>query len=260
MNKNFIKVYSTSLQYDVFIPSAKKDEFKIPLILEGVLNNLDAQNVYICSPSKIENQIKDSRVNYLLDDDVFNFDRKRISFRPNWTYQQFLKMFFSIGINDHFVSLDCDSIILKKLNWFEGGLPVWRYGWDQHHNPYFAFNEVVFDLKKSLQHTGIGDVGFFDRRICSSFLNYCSVESPGELLSKFCSVISPGFHPSEFEIYSNFVNAYYPGRYVFKKIKQQNYGKRLDFGQDWTLEEIKSLISKHSSDDTEIMQVHSWKI
>lgn len=248
------------MKYDIFIPSAPKDQHNLDLVIEQIFSNLDFNTIYVCTPNKVKSKIKDLRVNYILDDEVFKYDKSKISFRPNWTYQQVLKMFFDLGNEDFFLSIDCDSFILKKLDWFEEGKPIWRYGWEQLHAPYFDFNKKFFNLNKSLPHTGIGDVGLFSKSICRDFLSFCKVKNKNEFLDLFCNKINPRCQMSEFEIYSNYVNEYHKGVYVFKKIIQHNEGRRLDLGQRWNDGEIAGLINKYSNTNVEILQAHSWKI
>lgn len=248
------------MKYDIFIPAAPKDQDKLRLVLRQVYKHLDFSKIYICSPNRIKNKINSSRIKYLIDDEVFEYNRRKISFRPNWTYQQVLKMFFDKGEEDYFLSLDCDSFILKDLEWFDEGKPIWRYGWDQNHEPYFKFNKRFFNLDKSLPHTGIGDMGFFNKDLCAKFLEFCGASSRKDFLDMFCDKIDASCQFSEFEAYANYVNEYHKGLYSFKNIKQVNEGKRLDLGQRWGEGEIERLIETHKDTETEVLQAHSWKI
>lgn len=248
------------MNYDIFIPSAPKDQNHLPLVIRQAYKHLDFNKIYVCSPNKITNKITDSKIDYLLDDDVFSYNKQKITFRPNWTYQQVLKMFFNQGEQDYFLSLDCDSFILKNMNWFENEKPIWRFGWDQYHEPYFKFNKKFFNLDRSLSHTGIGDMGFFNKNICNQFLNFCGVTGKTEFLDLFCDKIDAECQFSEFEAYANFINQYYPDTYIFKKIKQENTGKRLDLGQTWGEGEVEKIIYFLQDSDVEVLQAHSWKI
>jgi len=248
------------MKYDIFIPSAPKDQKNLKLVIKQVYQNLDFNRIYVCSPNRIKNKITDSKIKYILDDDVFSYNKRKISFRPNWTYQQVLKMFFDECESDYFLSLDCDSFILKSMDWFEEGKPIWRYGWDQNHEPYFKFNKRFFNLDKTLPHTGIGDMGFFDKRLCKKFLEFCGASSKSEFLDLFCDKIDASCQFSEFEAYANYVNEYHKGSYIFKQVKQANEGRRLDSGQFWKDGEIERLITNLKGSDIEVLQAHSWKI
>lgn len=244
--------------YDLFIPLIQKDELKLKYVYEYALKHLSPKNVYVCSPHNIVDKIEG--INYINDLDVVNIqDKNFISFRPNWTYQQFLKLFFK-GTSPYYFALDCDTIILKDLPLFKNNRPVWYYGWKQNHFPYFLFNRRVFNLKKSLNHTGIGDLGLFNQNIIKSFLDSTGCNTPEELLKNIGGYMNSVFHFSEYETYANFVDQYYPGLYEFEHLEQLNEGRDLNQGQDWNNNDIVNIIDKASKTDKTILSIHSWKI
>ena len=138
-------------------------------------------------------------------------DKSFIKFRPNWTYQQFLKLFFRHSESEYYFALDSDTIVIKDLPLFENEHPIWYYGWRQNHFPYFLFNKNFFNLNKSLSHTGIGDLGLFNKNIIQSFLNRTGLTTPEELLKIIGPKTNVVFHFSEYETYSNFANEFYKG-------------------------------------------------
>lgn len=250
-----------SKNYDLFIPCAQKDEIKLPFIIKYAIQNLTPKNIYICSPHNITCKIKDSKVTYLNDRDVLDVsDKSFITFRPNWTYQQFLKMFFNLGESEYFFALDADTIITKKLPLFENERPIWYYGWEQNNLPYFLFNKKFFNLEKTLQHTGIGDLGLFNKKITSSFLSYTGCETSKELLYRVGGKTSVFFHFSEYETYANFTNQFYKNLYIYKHIEQQNCGRDLNQGETWTVEDIENTIEIYKKTTKSIVSLHSWKI
>jgi hypothetical protein len=168
-------------------------------------------------------------------------------------------MFFNLGDAEYFFALDSDTIIMKDLPLFdEKERPIWYYGWQQNHFPYFHFNKNVFNLDKTLCHTGIGDLGLFNKNIVQTFLNRTGCCSAKELLQKVGSRMNVVFHFSEYETYSNFANEYYTGLYNFKHIEQENKGRDLNRGENWTVEDIKKTVD--SSSTKSILSLHSWKI
>ena len=261
-NKNYTKEeVSDSIDYDLFIPVAEKDELKLKYVIEYAKINLDAKNIFICSPHIIKNKILDSSITYINDKDVLDIpDKSFISFRPNWTYQQFLKMFFNQSTSEYYFALDSDTIILKKLNLFEDKQPIWYYGWKQNHFPYFHFNKNTFNLKKSLNHTGIGDLGLFNKKVTRSFLDRTGSLTAKSLLKKIGSNLNVVYHFSEYETYANFVNEFYPGLYKFRHLEQINDGRDLNQGHNWNSDDIKLSIEKAKKTDKSILSIHSWKI
>jgi hypothetical protein len=262
INSNYNKLQVTPKEeYDLFIPVAPKDEVKLPFVIEYANKHLSHKKIFVCSPHKIINKITDKNVVYINDKDVLDVpDKSFISFRPNWTYQQFLKLFFNYSEQEYYFALDADTIITKNLPLFTGGHPVWYYGWEQNHFPYFLFNKKFFNLEKSLKHTGIGDLGLFNKNITQSFLNYTGCTSASDLLRAVGPKTNVVFHFSEYETYANFANTHYTGLYKFKFLEQNNNGKDLNQGEDWTVSEIKQTIDKYKKTDKSVLTLHSWKI
>jgi len=261
-NKNYTKSeISDSTDYDLFIPVAEKDELKLKYVIEYAKANLDAKNIFVCSPHTIKNKILDSCITYINDKDVLDIpDKSFVSFRPNWTYQQFLKMFFNQSASEYYFALDSDTIILKKLNLFEDKQPIWYYGWKQNHFPYFHFNKNTFNLNKSLNHTGIGDLGLFNKKVTKSFLDRTGCLTAKSLLKKIGPNLNVVYHFSEYETYANFVNEFYPGLYKFRHLEQINDGRDLNQGHDWNSDDIKLSIEKAKKTDKSILSIHSWKL
>ena len=252
---------SLKTDYDLFIPVALKDEIKLPFVIEYANKHLKHNKIYICSPHKITNKVRDSSIEYINDRDVIDVeDKSFISFRPNWTYQQFLKLFFNFSRSEYYFALDADTILIKDLQLFEDEHPIWYYGWEQNHFPYFLFNKKVFNLDKSLSHTGIGDIGLFNKQITKTFLNYTGCGNAEELLRSVCNKMNGVCHFSEYETYANFVNTYYTGLYKFKHIEQENKGRDLNRGESWSTQDIKQTVDNFKHSNKSILSLHSWKI
>ena len=262
VNSNFEKQLVTKKQdFDLFIPVAPKDEIKLPYVIEYANKHLKHKKIFVCSPHNISNRVIDSNITYINDKDVLDVpDRSFISFRPNWIYQQFLKLFFNQSESEYYFALDADTIITKPLPLFEKEHPIWYYGWKQNHFPYFLFNKKFFNLDKSLNHTGIGDLGLFNKKIIQTFLNYTGTKTPGQLLKAIGSKTNVVFHFSEYETYANFCNTYYPDLYIFKHLEQQNSGRDLNLGQDWNQKDITSVIENNKNTNKSILSLHTWKI
>jgi hypothetical protein len=127
VNPNFKKQLVTEKQdFDLFIPVAPKDEIKLSYVIEYANKHLKHKKIFVCSPHNITNKITDSNITYINDKDVLDVpDRSFISFRPNWIYQQFLKLFFNQSESEYYFALDADTIITKTLPLFENKHPIW---------------------------------------------------------------------------------------------------------------------------------------
>jgi len=264
--KLFIENYkpiklTTKTDYDIFIPLSPKDEIKLPYVLDGILQNLVPKNIYVCSPHTVKNKIKEKTVTYINDKDVINIaDRSFIKFRPNWTYAQFLKTFFSQGQSDYYFVIDSDAIVLKPFDLFIDEHPVWYYGPDQNHLPYFLLNKKAFNINKVLPHTGISDTGFFNKQISKEALKYTNKNTPEELLQGLGGSLNNVFHFADYEFYPNFAETFYPSLYKFKQFKQKTYGRNLDNGENWSIPDIEKTIKDAKIKDLEVVTLHTWKI
>ena len=68
------------------------------------------------------------------------------------------------------------------------------------------------------------------------------------------------FHFSEYETYANFCNSHYPDLYKFKHLTQENKGRDLNRGENWTENDIKDTIENHKNSSKSILSLHSWKL
>lgn len=249
-------------KFDVFIPIAPKDLFRLKLVLKYLILNVhDINNIHICTPSPID-KIEGYNVKYHLDSDILPYvTPQRWKFRPNWILQQFLKLFQNVTSTDYFLTLDSDTIIAKKLNFFENKKPVWFYGKDQDEQQYHKFNKRMFNLEKLANHTYIGDMGFFNKTIIQSFVDYTK-RSVNDIIEESYGIISHDCHISEFELYGNFVEKYYTDFYKTKQLKSLVRGKFQNnpYTTNWERDEVKQLIQEGISGGYDVVNMHSWCI
>lgn len=249
---------STEQKYDIVIPAIEKDFIKLPFLLESIFANLDFNKIYIVTPQK-NNFITDSKIVYLQDNEVLpNINKNEISYRPGWTYQQLIKLFQNVTDCDYYLTIDSDVVFLKPVHFFENNKPIWYFGWPQNNLPYFLFMEKILKLPKTLSHTGIGDIGLFNKKITKSLLEYCTCETPYDFFNGIKNKMSLFFHLSEYEVYSNFCAKYFSETYLFKKIKQITFGKDSNIGQIWLEKEILTTINSAKQTDKEILLMHTW--
>jgi hypothetical protein len=252
-------------EYDVFIPCAPKDFLKLPYVLDACQKYTKASNVFVCCP-EVTKEIMESLpkfdfpVQFVLDENVFPYDKSKIGFRPNWTYQQFLKMFQTVTPSEWFLTIDADTILLNKLDVFgNNDKPNWFYGWDQMHQPYFSVMTDL-DVEKVVEHTCIGDVGFFNKTYVADLLKHTRCSTPQKLLEMIGGSFTPEYHFSEFETYANFVQQTNPNTYNFERLTQRVLGRWLDAGEDnWRKPQIEYAISD-AWGKWDVLNLHSWKV
>jgi hypothetical protein len=259
IESNIVKI-DVQKTYDVILPCAPKDVKKLPFVIESLQEHLvDKNNIIIVTPKAITPVISDSKIQYTTDKEVLNIDPFVFNFRPNWIYQQCIKLFQNITSTDYYLTFDVDGVLNKKMNMFEDGHPIWYYGWRQNNLPYFLFNWYMFNLEKVSNHTFIGDMCFFNKTIIKEFLDNCNL-TVDEFIKRSAKIISLPAHLSESELYGSYVSKYHPDLYKFKPLKQFHYGKSLSTNSPdgWDKDEIKNLIGKYKNSDYDIIQMHSW--
>ena len=153
---------------DVFIVCAEKDYVKLPYCINALKENVEGiEDIHVCSPSKIELD----GIIWHHEEDILKVDKSRIAHRPNWIYQQFLKLFQDVTKNDFYMTIDADTIINRPLKMFEGDNPVWYYGWNQSHTPYYKYNAEMLGYERAVNHTFLADMNFFNKEIIKEMLN-----------------------------------------------------------------------------------------
>lgn len=249
-------------EFDAFLPCAPKDGIKLKFMVEGLIKNaIGLKDIHICTPKPIEKLDIDYPIYYHTDREVLpNINPFMWKFRPNWTFQQFLKLFQNVTNTEYYVTVDIDSVLSRPIHFFEDGHPVWHVGWRQNHLPYFLFNQYVMGLEKVKDHTYICDMNFFNKAIINQMIDV-SGYTLDEFINVSYQIISGGCHIAEPEIYGNFAEKYYPGLYKYKKAKQYKFGKDHSANPNdvpWTVDEIKELIK--GKEDYDMVQMHSWCI
>lgn len=136
--KNFIRIYK-HVNFYIICPESEKKIFK---------KKLNNKNFFIISENKIINFNKFKKISnkYLKTKKYF----KKIQPRLKWYYQQILKISFIIDYvkknKKNIVIWDADTIILKKIIFFQNNYSI-RYGTtSEFHRAYYDTNKKI--LKK----------------------------------------------------------------------------------------------------------------
>jgi hypothetical protein len=237
-----------------------KDYIKIDLCLEYLhkhIKNFD--KIYLVTPNLInKSQLEKYNIEYFNDKDVLNINPMRWKYRPNWIYQQFIKLFQNITKNDYYFTIDADVIVNKDINMFnDNGKPIWYYGKDQNHAPYFNFQEKMLGFGRIANHTFINDTNFFNKNIIKDMLNRYKF-TVQTFIEKSYDIIDNSCYLGEPELYGNYVLKYYPDMYDIIQLKTTNMGKsqKNPFETVYSINEINKFINKNKEYD--IIVVHSW--
>ena len=154
--------------YDIFIVSAEKDYNKLPYVIRAARENLRdfTGEMVVVTPTALPMSIEGVRV--LRHEEVLPIDRTRFPHRPNWTFQQFLKLFQHVTTSDSYLVIDADIIINRPLSMLEGSTPLFYLGIDQLHPPYFDFMQKIVQLRRSYDYTFINEFMLMNRPCANS--------------------------------------------------------------------------------------------
>lgn len=126
--------------YDIVIVAHEKDFSNIKYIVEYSEKNLNFDSIHLILSERKEfedfEKLKSLTIRPIYhhkETDVLKVDKNRISHRPNWIYQMLLKMFQNVTLNDNFLVIEADCIILSKLNFFNEDRTIIYLARDQYH-------------------------------------------------------------------------------------------------------------------------------
>jgi len=250
-------------KYDIFLVAAPKDQNKLPYVLKGIKENLFGyQNVYLCTPKRLSNDYIRTLpipVHCRIDQQVLPATPMKWKHRPNWVYQQFIKLFQNETENDWVYIVDCDTIINKPLPLFEGSKPIWYVGNNQNHPPYFKFQKKLLGIGKVYDHTFLADMWFFSKKIIKKML-LSRNQTVQTFLENSYKLVSQNCYPSESELYMSYVYKNFPDKYVIKHLKTKLNAKKHSCPMDqvWTNKEIQEQIDIMKDSEYDTFSIHSW--
>lgn len=247
--------------FDIFLCCARKDYIKLPYTLKAIEENVPGyENIYICTPTKIDIGVQKDNIFYFLDKEVLDVDPLLWKHRPSWIYQQFLKLFQKVSKNDFYVTIDTDNLIVKTLPFFtESGKPIWYSSVPHNHLQYFRFQEKMLGFGRVFEKSFVADMNFFNKNMVEEML-----KSGGYTLETFIKksqeIIDSTCYIAEPEIYGGYMHKYHPGFYEFRELKTLNRGKHQEKPTDtvYTKEEIENIIYNSRNSGYDIVTMHSW--
>lgn len=210
---------------DVVIVAHEKDSATLPLVIEGVRNNIKHRNIIVIS----EKPLTDKAIWF--DEADFPFTKEKIAqeifkdqakaqvflrhpkTRIGWIYQQLCKLYalFVIpDISENVLILDADTIFLRPVRFQKkDGRPKFTTG-IEHHRPYFAhMARLIPGLERvHKDKSGIAHHMLFQKSIMADLFETISNIHHEEPWKALCHCIDTneiyGSCMSEYEIYFNF--------------------------------------------------------
>lgn len=241
------------MKYDLVLNAHTKDINKIPFCISSIKKYFDIQpeNIYVVCPQKIEYE----NAICILDDQAIEIKKHEIQFkRPNWIFQQLLKICQNFTKNDIYMVVDSDVLFNRKISIKQAFYISDR---EQHHDPYFKMMKYL-GVDKVFDQTFINDFMIFDKKICKEI-----VGDQKEFLNFLNKHFSDDCYLAEFELYGNYVLQHYPGLYDIIQTKVATLGKYIDptieaYNTAWSEIEISKYIEFFKDKDIDLFTIHSW--
>jgi hypothetical protein len=108
--------------YDIVIVSHEKDFNNIKHIVEHCDKNLNFDSIHLILSDRVQyndmgllETLTKKPIYLHLETNVLTIDKSRLKHRPNWVYQMLIKIFQNVTINDNFLVIESDCVILKDL-------------------------------------------------------------------------------------------------------------------------------------------------
>lgn len=250
--------------FDIFLACAPKDFNKLPYSFKSIEDHVDGyRDIYICTPVDVPQGTKDKlsqSVRYIRDEEGLpRVNRDGWAYRPNWSFQQHLKLFQKIT-RDWYLTIDCDTIINQDMAFFEGAKPVWWCGHEQYHEAYFKFQKEMIGIGKIAPFSFIADMNLIYRPIIDDMLkkNNHTIKT---FVRQSQRIIGPDCWIGEPELYGSYFFKNYPDMYSIKPMKQAPFDGRLQDDPTsfvWTDEEIRKRIDDMKKSDFHTFSMHSW--
>jgi len=252
-----------SQHYDIFLVAAPKDYNKIEFSLGSIAKYMSGyQNIYLCTPRVLPQSFVSTlhyQIHYRTDLAVLRVEPRRWRYRPNWIYQQFIKLFQNETKNDWYFVMDVDTILNKPLAVWKGERPIWRISWDQNNYKYYNFQKTMFGYGRVYGHSFLADMGFYQRSMISEMLsrNGYTIES---FIKKSYQVITDNCYPSEADLYMSHVIKNHPDFYDIQQINNRCNAREGTNPQEklWSREDIIKTIEEMRATDYDTFAIHSW--
>jgi hypothetical protein len=178
-------------------------------------------------------------------------------YRPNWIYQQFLKLFQDVTSTDWFLVIDADLLFNHNVSLFEDNKPVFLLGLDQCIDQYFEFNQKMIGIGKTYSHSFLSECTLYDKMQIRNMLLDNGYKSSMDFIKKASEIIDDSCFPAESELYGSYIHATQPGLYVYKRLKAALGGK---YGsKPWTDAEIVARINEIAPQEADIFTIHTWE-
>lgn len=246
--------------YDILLPAHEKDFLKLCFVYDSIQQNIEGFNkIYCITNVVVPDRLRIRDVNYFLDEDVIDFDfslfQGTIKKRTGWYRQQFVKLFQNVT-GDEYLVTEADNIYNQKVNIIEDGKPVFLFGKDQNHVPYYKIMQKLLGYGREYNYSFINEVMYIKRDYVKELVALTGLNKYGffELFANELNKIQEASGCSDYDLYGNFVVKYHQDEYLYKHVKTVVLSKP----KEWTENEIEKSINQYKNTDNVMIKIHSW--
>jgi hypothetical protein len=250
---------------DIVICHGPNDDNILDLNLKHNKKNIIHRNIYIITYDP--NLKRDDCI--IIHESALPFKDKISEMFPNekkrhgWYFQQLIKLYAKDIISDlseYYLTIDCDTMFIKPTLFFEENIPLYNFVTASVHKPYFEHMKRLHkDLKQVSNVSGISHHMIFNK----NYLNDMFSKFENEYNENNCTNLEfweiflycidkkefSGSGASEYELYFNYIQLYYPGKYKLRKI---TWDERLS-----TIKDINDYNCKNSQHN--YISCHHWR-
>lgn len=241
--------------YDVLLVCHPKDYKMLPFVVNGIQQNLQGYNKIHLVINNIDD-VPCLYKNVIVhnEQEVLPVELNKIKHRPNWIYQQLIKLLQNITI-DNYLVIDCDTIICKNISIYnDQKTPYFFFSADQYHEQYFKFIKKYFKIDKVHNHSFISEIMLFHRPFVKEMFTSIDLFDQNKIFEFFYNTITKEEYISEFELYGNFVMTRHCNSYDKKNINSISAG---NFDHNfWNSDKISNILASNSQPD--VITLHTW--
>ena len=229
---------------DVVMPSCEKDLDTLEVSIDHIKKIPGIGTVYVISKNRMTNKAEwmDESLFPFKIEDMYKFE-EGVQMRDGWYFQQLLKMYahrLMPNLSERYLVLDSDTIFLKPTKFAECKKSFFNYmdREDLIHEHYFTTLKSLLGIDIFTPgRTGITHHMVFDKYVAEHILRNIEERhnsSAWEAILKLCDTRVNRHMLSEYELYFNYIQHYFPERVELRRLSFQNLPRLLtDRGYDY---------------------------
>jgi hypothetical protein len=241
--------------FDILIVCHQKDFQKLSMVISSIKSNVVGfDKIHIISNGKLLSD--DPQIVLHNEKDILNVDLSKIKYRPNWIYQQLLKLLQTVT-KQWYLVIDADTIITRQISPIENGNAKFYFNQNnQNYEPYFNFSNKL-KVPKSEDNTFISEIMLFNRDYVKELFSMNELNTTEDILKFIYENVDESSQLSEYELYGNFIEKYHPNEYEDKYIGSWGYGEGLYDETFWNEQRMKVMYEVYGK-RFDVMSFHTY--